>query len=246
MLKSFILDDEAHAIELLTEYIGRTPGIELLGSDTRPLEALRKITELTPDVLFLDIDMPDISGLEFMKLLGQKIHIVFTTGHAEYAVEGYNRDIADYLLKPISYSRFNTCCERLVQKVADAAGKKAENAKKFFYIQGDNKAKMIKINMDELFYVQSLNNYVIIYHQSDKLITYLTMKEVEQFLPADRFSRIHKSYLVNDAKIKTIESGHVILHSQPVTALPIGLKYRDQFYSKIRKVTLKRGDWENK
>lgn len=244
MLKSFILDDEAHAIELLTDYIERTSGIELVGSETNPLEALRKITELTPDVLFLDIDMPEISGLEFMKLLGQKIHIVFTTGHAEYAVEGYNRDIADYLLKPISYSRFVTCCDRVAQKVADAAGKKKDAGKNFFYIQGDNKAKMIKINMEELFYVQSLNNYVIIYHQSDKLVTYLTMKEVEQFLPADKFSRIHKSYLVNDAKIKTIESGHVILHSQPVTALPIGLKYRDQFFSKIRKVTLKRGDWE--
>lgn len=243
MLRSFILDDEAHAIELLTDYIGRAPGIELIGSETNALEALRKITELTPDILFLDIDMPEISGLEFMKLLGQRIHIVFTTGHAEYAVEGYNRDIADYLLKPISYSRFIICCDRLAQKVADAAGKKRDAEKNFFYIQGD-KAKMIKINMEELFYVQSLNNYVIIYHQSDKLITYLTMKEVEQFLPADKFSRIHKSYLVNDAKIKTIESGYVILHSQPVMALPIGLKYREQFFAKIRKVTLKRGDWE--
>ncbi|OKS88665.1 LytR/AlgR family response regulator transcription factor [Mucilaginibacter polytrichastri] len=241
MLKSFILDDETHAIDLLTDYIGRTPDIELIGADTNPLNALRKITELAPDILFLDIDMPEISGLEFMKLLGTKIHIVFTTGHTEYAIEGYNRDIADYLLKPISYSRFNTCCERLIQKIA-YAGKKGDGTKTFFYIQGDNKAKMIKINMDELFYVQSLNNYVIIYHQSDKLITYLTMKEVEQFLPSDRFSRIHKSYLVNDSKIKTIESGHVILHSQPVTALPIGLKYREQFFSKIRKVTLKRGD----
>lgn len=241
MLKSFILDDERHAIEVLTEYVNRTPGIELVGSDTVPLSALQTITSASPDILFLDIDMPEISGLDFIKLLNRKVFIVFTTGHAEYAVNAYNLDIADFLLKPISYTRFSVCLERLSKKIEER-DRRTRESKDFFYIQGDIKSKMIKIIMDDLYYVQSLNNYVILYHQDDKIISYITLKEMEHFLPTDRFSRIHKSYIVNDAKIKTIESGHVILHSKPVVALPIGLKHREPFFEKIRRITVRRGE----
>ena len=245
MLKSFILDDEQHAIDLLTDYIERTPNITLVGSDVSPLSALKSISSLTPDILFLDIDMPQISGMDFLKIINENIFVVLTTGHTEYAIEAYTLDIADYLLKPISYDRFATCCQRLTKKINEHNQNKPEQHQDFFYIQSDIKSKMIQIVMDELYYVQSLNNYVILYHQSDKIIAYLTLKEMEQFLPADRFSRIHKSYIVNDSKIKTIEMGHVILHSKPVVALPIGLKYHEPFFAKIQKLLLRRGTKEN-
>ncbi|WDF54233.1 LytR/AlgR family response regulator transcription factor [Mucilaginibacter sp. KACC 22063] len=243
MLTCFILDDEQHAIDVLRKYIERTAGIDLAGYETEPLIALKLITQLQPDVLFLDIHMPAMNGLEFMNKLNIDIRIVFTTGNPNHAVDAYNREVDDFLLKPISYDRFKTCVERLATKVNQSA--LPSPPFNFFYIQGDMKSKIIKISTDDLQYVQSLNNYVILYHRDEKVITYLTMKEIERYLPTDQFSRIHKSYLINDRKIKTIESGHVILFGQPPTALPIGVKYREPFFSKIRKNTLRRGDMGN-
>jgi DNA-binding LytR/AlgR family response regulator len=239
MLSCYIVDDEFHAINLLSDYVNRTANITLAGSNNDPIAALREINDLSPDIAFVDIEMPNISGLEFSRLVRKGIYIIFTTGYPNFAVDAFDQGSSDFLLKPIKYERFL----KSVQKITDLKKAAIPDAviqpqKDHIFIQSGLKGQMIRVNLEDIIYIESLNNYIVIHLPYEKYIVYLTLKETIETLPAASFSRIHKSIIVNDDKIKSIEGNRVIIDDK--TKLAIGTTFKEPFLEKISKNLVKR------
>lgn len=238
MLNCYIVDDELHALNVLSDYISRTPNINLAGKSDDPIAALLEVNEIVPDVVFVDIEMPNISGLEFSKLVKKEVSIIFTTAHPNFAVDAFEYGVHDFLLKPIKYERFL----KSVQKVAEMRKNMGQDLvhpqKDHIFIQSGLKGQMIRINLEDIIYIESLNNYIIIHLSNEKYIVYLTLKETIDTLPSHWFSRIHKSIIVNDDKIKSIEGNRVIIDDK--TKLAIGSTYKESFLEKISKNLVKR------
>jgi two-component system LytT family response regulator len=231
-LTCYVIDDEFHAIELLTNYINKTPGLTLSGSATHPLTALQAINEGPPvSLTFLDIDMPDVSGLDLAGMIRSKTTVVFTTSYREYGPEAFERNAADYLLKPISYERFLSCIEK-IKDGQKAAGKQ----KDFFFVKSDIKGKIVKVFIPGIRYITSLDNYVEIHLEKEKIIAYLTISELLGELPPGQFSRIQKSVVVAHQYIASVEHFHVRLQDQ--TVLPVGKIYSAAFLEQMRSVLL--------
>lgn len=224
-LSCYILDDESHAVELLRAFVEKTPGLTLAGTSTQPLVALQAIREQSPAIVFLDVDMPDLSGLELAGIIGRQATIVFTTSYREFASEAFEKDAADYLLKPIGYARFLACIEK-IRRQLPAAGPQS-----FFLVKTGTRGSLTRINPGELVYISGLEAYVELHLRDKKLVTYMGLAELLEQLPAAHFSRIHKSYVVNHAFITGIDNGQVLLPG-PVR-LTIGRAYREEFYQKL-------------
>ncbi len=239
MTTCYVIDDESHAINILNSYINQTPGLELIGSNDNPVKALQEISALKPDIVFTDIEMPLLSGTEVSKHFDKKIKVVFTTAHPGFAVEAFDLGSHDYLLKPIKYQRFLQCIQRLKPPNAEQV-KNANNdeSPKHIYVQSGTKGQMARIKLEDILYIESLNNYIIIHLPDYKHIVYLTLKEILLTLPESTFSRIHKSIIINDDKIRFIEGNQVII--QDKLKLTIGNSYREYFFNKISKSVLKR------
>ncbi|HEY1023887.1 MAG TPA: LytTR family DNA-binding domain-containing protein [Sphingobacteriaceae bacterium] len=232
MIRCLALDDELYAAEILATYIRKVPFLELAGVTTSPLEALGKIQDGQIDLIFLDIQMPDINGVQFARLVGNKCKIILTTAYPEYALEGYEHDVVDYLLKPISFDRFL----RAVQKVSPAVQQMPVQAtpsdeKDFFFIKGETKNKFVKVSYNDILYIEGLKNYISVHTKDQRHVTYLTLREIESQLPASRFIRVHKSYIVSLDKIRMIDGNLIYIDHNTI---PIGDSYRDHFYSKIK------------
>jgi len=238
MLNCYIVDDELHAISVLERYIAKTPGITLAGSSNDSVTGLDSVKQIKPDIIFLDVDMPGLSGLEFLQLLTDKSGVVFTTASAVHAVEAYSNNLSDYLLKPISYERFLNCI--LKQQNRLGSDKKPVVNSDHFFVQCELKSKIIRIAFSDIQYVESLNNYVMIFHNDQKSVVYITMKEVLEFLPAQHFSRVHKSFIINDNKIQTIVGNQIGLTGKEQRSITIGQTYRETFFNKINGKILKR------
>jgi two-component system LytT family response regulator len=202
-LSCYIVDDELHAIEVLAGHIEAISDLQLLGYNTNSIAALREVNEKHPDVVFLDIDMPNLDGIEFKKLIPQDIRVIFTTGSTDYALDAFEISAFDYLLKPISYSRFQRAINKLNQFVSINNQQTIKPKEDFFYIKCENKGKMVKVNFEDIMYVESNSNYVIVSTTETKYNTYLTLKEIKARLPDDSFFRIHKSFVINHKKIIT-------------------------------------------
>lgn len=229
-LSCYIVDDEYHAIEILSDFINKTPGLELVGSSLDPLAALEGIATLVPALTFLDIDMPEISGLEFAELVNQQTTIVFTTAYREYGPEAFEKEVADYLLKPVTYERFLKCIQKIRKNVAEKSNQ-AVLAYSSFFIKTGIKGKLLRVNIPEIIYISSALNYIEIHFKEQKVMTYLTMGEAIEKLPSEQFSRIHKSYIVNHNFIQSLEYGQVRLEGQ--TTLPVGRVFREGFQQKM-------------
>jgi DNA-binding LytR/AlgR family response regulator len=233
-LTCYVIDDEYHAIQQLTDYISKTPGLTLAGSTTHPLTALQVISEGPPVALtFLDIDMPELSGLDLAGMIRSKTTIVITTAYREYGPEAFEKNAADYLLKPISYERFLTC----IQKIKDRQPASGEQPD-FFFVKSDIKGKILKVSIPEIRYITSLDNYVEIHLQNEKekVIAYLTLSELLEKLPPGQFYRIHKSVIVAHRYIASIDHFQVRLHDQ--TILPVGKVYSAAFLEQMQAVLL--------
>jgi DNA-binding LytR/AlgR family response regulator len=218
MLNCIIIDDEPLARKGLKEYILDVDFLHLSGEFSNPLKAMTVLEQEKIDLVFLDIQMPKLTGLEFIKTLKAQPLVIFTTAYPQYAVEGFDLDALDYLVKPFSFDRF--------LKAAIKARTHVETAKQaiyekpdptYFFIKSDN--KLVKVLYDDLLFVEALQNYVAVHSKDKKLITYLTFKSVEEHLPPDRFLKIHKSYIVSIAKIDSIEGNEVKIgpHSLPIS-----------------------------
>lgn len=231
-LTCYIVDDEFHAIEILRSFIIKTNGLELVGSSTKPLKALEEISSGTPPgIIFLDVDMPELSGLEFAGLVNNYTHIIFTTSYREYALEAFEKEAMDYLLKPISYERFLKSIQK-IRRNGTAENKVEIFQDSFLSVKTGVKDKFIRIDIPAIRYIIASSNYIEIYIKEQKVVTHMSLGEMLNKLPAGDFSRIHKSYIVNHHYINTLEYGQVKMNDKNI--LPIGRVYHKDFHQKMK------------
>lgn len=229
----YVIDDEAPAIEALVDFISKTNDLELIGSSQNPLEALEKFRNgLRPDITFLDIDMPEISGLDVADLLRDQTTVIFTTAHPNYAVAGYDKDITDFLLKPISHPRFLKAVKKVTEKTLSP-----EEKSDVFYVNPGIKGKLIPIRHSEIIYIEGQKNYVRIHTATVQPQPHLTLQEIQDALPANQFARVHKSYMINISKIKSIDGNRVTLVNDFVITL--GPAYREKFLNHLEAKALR-------
>lgn len=225
MIRCLAVDDEAYASEIIANYISNTPFLKLVGTTTNAFEALTLVQNDMVDVVFLDIQMPELSGIQFLKICGEKCKVILTTAYSEYALEGFDLDVVDYLLKPISYDRFYKAALK-TQLLIDKP-----HSSEFMFIKGDAKNKFLKINYNEILYIEGLKNYVSIFTHSQRIITYQTLRDLEIQLPSPPFYRVHKSYIVSTINIKMVDGNTVYIADQ---LIPIGETYKEEFFRVIK------------
>ncbi|MDP5104888.1 MAG: LytTR family DNA-binding domain-containing protein [Polaribacter sp.] len=224
-LKCVVVDDEPMAREIIESYIAKTPYLELIKSCKNASEAILFQQENTVDLFFLDINMPEITGLSLAKIINQKAKIIFTTAYREYAIDGFNLNVVDYLLKPISFDRFLVA----VQKVSSS--EITENNADFMFVRADR--KMVKIDFDAILYIESLSDYVKIFTSEKTVITRETITNLEEKLPAKLFLRIHRSYIVSLNNISSYTNEFIEVHQK---ALPISRSYKESVLQKLAEV----------
>ena len=226
-LQCIIVDDEPLAIDVIVNYIEKTPFLELAGTFTNPLDALPLIQKENIDIVFLDIQMPELTGMQFLKLMRGKAGVIIVSAYTEYAIEGYEHDVIDYLLKPVSFDRFYKAVQKAAApretKVVRAVEKQA-SARDFIFIKVDT--KLVKIFLDDILYIEGLKNYVSIYTKTERYITLQLMKQLEEVLPFNRFVRVHKSYFVAIDKISCIERQEIHINN---VIIPIGATFSEHF-----------------
>ncbi|HZK03051.1 MAG TPA: LytTR family DNA-binding domain-containing protein [Bacteroidaceae bacterium] len=234
MIRCIAIDDEPLALNNLENYIKKTPALEFIDSFINPTEALGLLLKEKVDLMFIDINMPDINGLDFVKSLSDTPMVVFTTAHSEYAVEGFRVDAVDYLLKPFGYKEFLRSVGKALKLNQFSNSKKQKSLDRndeYIYIKAEY--KVIKIRLKDIIYIESMSEYVKIYvHDLSKpLITLLSLKNIEDSLPKDRFMRVHRSYIVNLLKIKEVQRMRIVFPNS--VFIPIGESYKDLFFSYI-------------
>ena len=236
----YVIDDEEHAIDTLVNYINKFPGLNLVGTCINPLKAIDDITSTNQvDIVFLDVDMPEISGLDVADIISPHTAVIFTTAYPNYAVQAFEKNGSDFLLKPISFERFTKSVTKVQNLIRSKKIAEYHPEDEHFFINPGIKGRIIQLSYSEIIYIEGLKNYVVLYTIDSKHITYLSMREIEKLLPVSRFTRIHKSYIVNIEKIKSIDGNNVIL--SPSIELPIGISFKDDFIHLINSRTLRSG-----
>ena len=230
MIKAILVDDEPLALEIMETYIQQIPEIQLVKKCENAFEANEVLKSQQVDLMFLDIQMPQLSGIDFLKTLSNPPSVIFTTVYPDYAVEGFDLNAVDYLLKPISLERFlkavNKVSEKMAAKRVDHDHAQAE-VDDFFFVKADK--KLVKINFDDILYIEGLKDYVIIRQDTGRVITLQTMKSLEDRLPVTKFKRVHRSFIVNIKRITAILGNMVeLMEAGKVKQLPIGKNYRDE------------------
>lgn len=228
MLRCIAIDDEELALELLEDNIQKVPGLQLVGSFTNPLEALQLLRQGGVDLVFLDIQMPGITGLQFIQSVPQKCMFILVTAYESYALDGFNLNVVDYLLKPVAFDRFVLACNRAqelyrLQQGSFSGGEKAAEAT-FFFIPVDY--KMVKVVFSDIVWIEGLKDYVKIHLRSEAhpLVTRMSMKTLEDQLPQTSFLRIHRSYIVCKDAITAVRKNSVFLGQHE---LPVGDHYKE-------------------
>ncbi|MBU6341399.1 MAG: LytTR family DNA-binding domain-containing protein [Bacteroidetes bacterium] len=245
MLNVLIVDDEPLALDVLETYIAQMPELNLVKRCSNALEANEVLQTNTVELMFLDIQMPQLTGIDFVKTLKRPPMVVFTTAYPNYAIQGFDLNALDYLLKPISLERFVKAVNKAVEQsdlqqretpavVPSTPAPPGNDELDFFFVKADK--KLVKVNFDDIIYIEGLKDYVIIRLQNGRVITLQTMKSLEDRLPAGRFKRIHRSYIVAMDKITAIEGNMVEVAEKNVPKLlPIGKNYRDELLDMIDK-----------
>lgn len=227
-MKCVILDDEPLAVELITSYINDTENLHLVFSSTNAYEAIQYMQKNEVDIIFLDMQMPELTGIQVLKIIGTGYKVIFTTAYTDYALDGYEYNITDYLLKPISFERFTKAIEKINQNNVSTQQKNIVAEDNFIFIKSDS--KMIKINLTDILFIEGLKDYLSIQTSTEKLITLQNLKTFEQHLNPQQFMRVHKSYIVSLNKIDTIERNRIFIGEH---VIPVGDTYRDAFLKRI-------------
>jgi DNA-binding LytR/AlgR family response regulator len=244
MLNTIIVDDEPLARDILETYIEQIPELNLIAKCSNALEANNELQNNQIDLMFLDIQMPQITGTDFLKSLNNPPMVVFTTAYPNYAIEGFELDALDYLLKPISLDRFMKAVNRALEMKALLSGGSTETAEvvdhpdgekeDFIFVKSDK--KLIKIHYSDIIYIEGLKDYVIIRCKENRVITLQTMKSLESKMPTKIFKRIHRSYIVNLDEINAIVGNMVEVEEKGQTKnLPIGKNYKDELLAIVNK-----------
>jgi DNA-binding LytR/AlgR family response regulator len=234
-LSCIIVDDEPVARKILQEFVEQVPFMDLRGKFESAMQAEAFLQDNATDIIFLDIEMPKVSGLQLLQKMDIESLVILTTAYPKYALEGYDLDIIDYLLKPFLFSRFL----KAVQKAKDYYQLKnmASGAQQSSYIFIKSDKRIEKIELSDILYAESIGNYVSICTENKKIIAYLTMKSLESQLPFDEFIKIHQSYLVNCSKIIAIEGNEIKIENK---TLPISRGYRETVMKVVQQRMLKR------
>jgi two-component system, LytTR family, response regulator LytT len=228
MISVIAIDDEPLALQLIADYIQKTPDLMLAGKFENPLEAAQYISKNHVDIVFTDIQMPGLNGLEFTRSIVNGPVVIFTTAFDNFAIEGFKLDIADYLLKPFTYEEFLTSvhkAERMIRSITKPADEVLSN-NEFLFLKSDYKIK--RINFQSILYIEGLKEYVKVYtlHSDKPVLSLSSLKILEIKLPADRFMRVHRSFIVNLEKIDTIDRSRIVFGKKYI---PIGKQYKDKF-----------------
>lgn len=227
-ISCLIVDDEPLALNLLESYVNKTPFLELKGKHNSPIEALEQLHSEKIDLLFLDIQMPDLTGIELSKSIDKNTKVVFTTAFSEYALEGYKVNALDYLLKPFNYQEFLNAAMKarewieLTEKQTTA--EKAD--KNFIFVKSEY--KQLKIKLDDILYIEGLKDYVKIWlvNQAQPILSLMSLKHIDEELPHDNFMRVHRSFIVALDKIQAVERGQILINKERIT---VADQYKDAF-----------------
>ena len=234
MIKAIIVDDEPLALDVLESYIAQLPELELVARCENALEAREVLKEHNVNLMFLDINMPQLTGIDFVKTLSVKPNFIFTTAHPYYAVEGFELNAIDYLMKPIPLERFMKAVNKVIDMQVGETSTPEKKKENFIFVKADK--KLIKVNFDDILYIEGLKDYVIIRQKEGRVITLHTMKSLESKLPDHIFKRIHRSYIVNIGAINAIVGNMIELKEKSqVKHIPIGKNYREDLLKVINK-----------
>lgn len=232
-MRTIAIDDEPLALKLVTDYVSKTGLLTLVGEFDNPLDAIDFLSNDPVDLIFLDIQMPDLTGIEFIKTLPNPPKIIFTTAYEKYALESYKLNAVDYLLKPFSYQEFLTAVQK-VKKIIDLENKFTHEQEKdqFLFVKSDYKIK--KINFNDILYIEGLKDYIKVYLNLSEppILSINTIKSLEQKLPAEQFMRVHRSYIVNLKKIETIERSRIVFGK---AYIPVSDQYKTVFQEFVNK-----------
>lgn len=227
MIDCLIIDDEQPAINVIVNYIKNVPYLNLVATSTNPIEGLHIINNQKIDLVFLDIQMPEITGLEFIKNINGKSKIIIISAFAEFALDGFELEVIDYLLKPVPLTRFLKAAQKAKDLLSnDFSTKSSYDGNEFIMVKGDNKGKLIKIEIDEIDYIEGTGNYVTIFCGAKKILSLINMKDLEDKLPHQKFIRVHKSFIIAVSKIASIDGNLVILKNHPKAEIVIGKVYK--------------------
>jgi DNA-binding LytR/AlgR family response regulator len=231
-ISCIIVDDEPPAIRILQKFAEQLPGLECVATTTSALEALQLIEIHKPDIIFLDIQMRDLTGIQLSALIKDKVGIIFTTAYPQFAVEGFELNAIDYLLKPIAFSRFISAVEKARTQIHPTGGKQNNPTAEedYFFIKTDGKNKFKRVAVADIFYIESIKNYIVIHTHDEQIVTYNTLKYFEEKLPDNLFVKIHKSFVIALNKIEKTDNNEVWLLQKN---LPLGDTYKIDFFMKV-------------
>lgn len=233
-LRCLVIDDKPLAIDVLAAYVEKVSFLELAATTTNPLEGLNIVREQGIDLVFLDIQMPELTGLQFIKIAGRQCKIILTTAYAEYALDGYEHDVVDYLLKPIAFDRFYQAAEKALRMHPQPGSNNTASLPapglqpEFLFVKTEHRIQ--KINMPDILYIEALQNYVSLHTLSGKVMSLQPLKKLEEQLSAAEFARVHKSYIVSLRHISSVERSRIFIGE---AIIPVGDSYRESFYKLI-------------
>ncbi|HEK20039.1 LytR/AlgR family response regulator transcription factor [Mucilaginibacter sp.] len=233
MIKCLVVDDEPLALNILEDYISKVPFLQLIKATTNPIEALTIVQEGGIDLVFLDVQMPELTGIQFLKIANGKAKVILTTAYPQYALEGYELDVVDYLLKPIAFERFYKSVQKaqgIIQPTAKAQPvaepqQQDDFMSDFIFVKTEHKIQ--KVYLHDILFIEGLKDYISIFTPTERIITLQNMKKMEDALPEKHFIRVHKSYIVSINKIDSIERSRIFIGDK---IIPVGDTYREDFF----------------
>jgi DNA-binding LytR/AlgR family response regulator len=229
MIRCIVVDDEPPALNLVAGHVEKTPGLQLILATKKPEEAVARANKGDVDLIFLDVEMPNLSGFDVIKLIPRKMKVIFCTGYTRYAVDGYGAHVLDYLLKPITYTRFLQGVQKAIEVIDTEKKAAAAPPKGHFFIQSESRTGRVKINFEDIDLIEGSNNYAAIYCGADKWLSLTTMKDLLEGLPAGQFVRVHNSYIVPIRNIEFIDAITLRLANIPRN-IPIGPTYKKKLF----------------
>jgi two-component system LytT family response regulator len=233
MIRCLVVDDEPLALDILEDYISKVPFLSLVKTTTSAIEGLSLVQSDAIDLVFLDVQMPELTGIQFLKIINGKCDVILTTAYSQYALDGYELDVVDYLLKPIAFDRFYKAAQKVLQNSGNTNSSAPEviSVQKnhdFIFVKTEHKIQ--KIYLDDILYIEGLKDYISIFTRSERIITLQNMKKMEESLPSKSFIRVHKSYIIALGKIESIERSRIQIGEK---IIPIGDTYREYFFKQI-------------
>ena len=240
MIKCVIIDDEQPAISILENYIKKLPHLELVGTATNPLTGIDLVDTMKADLVFLDIQMDEMNGIEVIKLLDPKINVIFCTAYSEFAVTSYDLNAVDYLMKPIPFDRFVKAVRKIKSVDSFILSNESDSiSNDYIFVKTEHKGKMIKIDLNDIDFIEAMSNYIAFHTGKSKTLVYSSLKEMKSNLPSSKFMRIHKSYIVAFDKIVSVENNNILLKNR-TEQIPISNSHKEAFMQVLSTKVLNR------